>query len=76
MLTTLKRLREHGLDEVARVNDDGISPEVDLSFSIGDRFPHVHLALYSTVTGATAHHVHHAWLEPPERRPSWGRPPC
>ena len=55
--TTLLRLKEGGIEEVAKVNDDGLSPEVDLKFSKGDDFPHVHLCLYNTETGATANHV-------------------
>ena len=55
--TTVKRLNKEGFSAVAKINDDGISPEVDLSFSKGDVFPHVHLCLYNIHTRATANHV-------------------
>lgn len=55
--TTVKRLRAGGFEEIATINDDGISPEVCLSFSKGDIFDHVHLSLYNVHTKATANHV-------------------
>jgi len=56
-LTMFNRLREEGIDAVARVNDDGLSPEVDLSFSKGDVFEHAHLSLMNVRTRATANYV-------------------
>ena len=46
--TFLKRLRTSGLSEIASVNNDRLSPEVDLSYSKNDEFKHVHLSLYNT----------------------------
>ena len=43
------RLKAGGFEAVATINDDGISPEVDLSFSKGDIFEHVHLCLCTTM---------------------------
>ena len=51
--TTFRRLHEEGLEEVLKVNDDGISPEVDLSFSMGDEFKDVHFSVHNIETGAT-----------------------
>ena len=56
-LTMLKRLKNEGIDAIAQVNDDGLSPEVDLSFSKGDEFKHVHLSLYNVRSHETANHV-------------------
>jgi hypothetical protein len=55
-MTELDRLRVHGIDEVARVNDDSVSPEVDLSYSMGDFCPYPHFSIDNLKTGKSTNY--------------------